>query len=194
MLYFTSEWKICFDWTFQHYIALDTITINSSNFLLYFVLHSHVYLLESRIKSNFRLEVWNALHSTSIQLCYPGCQERVPPGDDSYQASSSIQPPRLARLNSSNPGASVVAWCRGLDNENGYVQIDLGRSCYFVKMKIWKHITLNCMEIWLMPRPKWWDQLTRLWYSCRYRMTIGDLSHSAVSFATLNNEISSHEH
>ena len=139
-------------------------------------------------------EVWNAHHSTSIQLCYPGCQERVPPGDDSYQASSSIQPPRLARLNSSNPGASVVAWCRGLDNENGYVQIDLGRSCYFVKMKKWKHITLNCMEIWLMPRPKWWDQLTRLWYSCRYRMAIGDFSHLTVSFATLNNEISSHEH
>ena len=43
----------------------------------------------------------------------------------SYSASSAIQLPRFARLDTSNPGASQRAWCAD-PNDIGYVQIDLG--------------------------------------------------------------------
>jgi len=55
-----------------------------------------------------------------------GCGEIGPLKDANYKASTAIQPPRFARLNTSNPGASKVAWCRDLSDKNGYLQIDLG--------------------------------------------------------------------
>lgn len=63
-------------------------------------------------------------------MCTLGCQEREPPSDESYQASTAIQshPARLARLNTSNPRASQSAWCRDPEDAIGFVQINLGNG------------------------------------------------------------------
>lgn len=60
--------------------------------------------------------------------CYAGCGERGPFDDQAYQASSAIQPASWARLNTSEPSASLRAWCADPDVAESYVQIDLGKK------------------------------------------------------------------
>lgn len=57
------------------------------------------------------------------------CGEIGPLKDTSFTASTAIQKARFARLNTSNPGESKVAWCRDPEDVDGFLQIDLGMRC-----------------------------------------------------------------
>lgn len=59
---------------------------------------------------------------------FSGCGEIGPLKDASYTASTAVQPARLARLNTSHPGASQDAWCPNPEDIDVYLQIDLGVS------------------------------------------------------------------
>ena len=61
---------------------------------------------------------------------FSACGERVLP-DNSYQASSNFGDASLARLNSSNPKGSLSAWCRGVNDPVGFIQLNLGKNQFF---------------------------------------------------------------
>jgi len=61
-----------------------------------------------------------------VCLYFLGCGEQRPVNESSYRASSKEQPARFAALDTSNPGASRLAWCRALSDVGGYIQINLG--------------------------------------------------------------------
>ncbi|KAL9959837.1 hypothetical protein ACROYT_G033195 [Oculina patagonica] len=67
------------------------------------------------------------MRECNTQNC-EGCHERVSLNDTNYSASSVVQPARFARLDTSNPGASRVAWCADPQVVGGYLQIDLGET------------------------------------------------------------------
>lgn len=56
------------------------------------------------------------------------CGEIGPLGDSSYQASSSVQLPRFAKLNTTDPGVNRRGWCPSPDDSDPYLQIDLGKK------------------------------------------------------------------
>ena len=60
-----------------------------------------------------------------------GCGERFPLNVSNYRASSgNEQPARLAALDTSDPGALQVSWCRDLDDVGGYIEINLGTAVF----------------------------------------------------------------
>ncbi|XP_078342944.1 coadhesin-like [Oculina patagonica] len=68
----------------------------------------------------------------NTQFCQ-GCEERGPFADDAYLSSppTHVQAAAWARLNTSNPGANLRAWCVNPGDavgESAYVQIDLGEN------------------------------------------------------------------
>ncbi|XP_068760301.1 coadhesin-like [Montipora capricornis] len=72
-----------------------------------------------------------------------GCPEIVPNEDSSYQASSATDFAPLARLNSSYPGLSEVAWCPDPDDSDSYVQINLGVLVLTTRVATKGHQKLN---------------------------------------------------
>ena len=64
-----------------------------------------------------------------------GCGERFSLNDSNYMASTSDeQPARFAALDTSNPRASQVAWCREVNNIGGFIQINLGTARLNVRL------------------------------------------------------------
>lgn len=87
--------------------------------------------------------------TTDPVLCFYflGCGERFPLNDSNYRASSSDeQPARFAALDTSNPKASQVSWCREVNDIGGYIEINLGTARLNVRLFFNGNILLLIFE------------------------------------------------
>lgn len=68
--------------------------------------------------------------------------------DGSYGASSSVQLPRFAKLNTTNPGVNKQGWCPTADDSAPYLQINLADS-YFINGLATKGQDFTGSERWV---------------------------------------------
>ena len=80
--------------------------------------------------NNHRRSPTSCTSPNPLNTFVSACGERVLP-DNSYLASSNSRDASLARLNSSNPQGSLRAWCRGVNDPVGFIQLNLGKNYFF---------------------------------------------------------------